>query len=286
MVCQTVASATFDIRQFSLEAKRAIMEPDPLLLHLLNAGLAHCRAVGVEHGGLLTSLFAAGLLGSLTHCVGMCGPFVLAQAVSRLEALPAARMREMHRLAGAALLPYHMGRATTYSAIGAAAAALVAGTIDVTGLRWLSAALLVLAALFFLGYALRALGEPWTMRLRPRLSGYVGNNRLTHGLQRIARPLFARPVGWRGYLLGISLGFLPCGLLYGALAAAAASGQPLAGALAMLAFAAGTIPTLLAVGFAGHMAGRRFRGAALRLMPALMLANAAALSYLAWQTIA
>ncbi len=123
------------------------METDPLLLQLLSTGIAHCRAAVGEHEGLLASLFMAGLLGSITHCVGMCGPFVLAQTVSRLEDRPAAQMREWHRLAGAALVPYHLGRATTYAALGAAAAALAAGMIHVTGLRWLSAALLVLAAL-------------------------------------------------------------------------------------------------------------------------------------------
>ena len=102
----------------------------------------------------------------------------------------------------------------------------------------------------------------------------------------LVRPLFARPEGWRGYILGVALGFLPCGLLYGALAAAAASGRPLAGALAMLAFSLGTVPSLLAVGVAGHVASQRFRSAALHLMPALMLVNAAVLSYLAWRTIA
>jgi len=256
---------------------------DPLVLYLLGAGVAHCRAVVVEHGGLLASLFVAGLLGSVTHCAGMCGPFVLAQAVARLESTPARRMSEMRRLAGAALLPYHLGRATTYAALGAAAAALAAGTIATTGLRWLSPALLALAALFFLGYALVHLG--W-LRLRWLRSSAGGETAWSRSVGRIARPLFARPVGWRGYLLGLALGFLPCGLLYGAVAAAAASGQPLAGAFAMLAFTGGTVPVLLAVGLAGHVAGQRFREAALQLAPALMLVNAATLSYLAWRTIA
>ena len=260
------------------------METDPLALHILGAGIAHCRSVAVEHGGLLASLFFAGLLGSLTHCVGMCGPFVLVQTVARLEGMPAARMSEMHRLAGAALLPYHLGRATTYAALGAAAGALAAGTIAVTGLRWLSGALLGLAALFFLGYALSHLG--WLRPKWPQRPSGAGEGAWARRIGRLARPLFARPVGWRGYLLGVALGFLPCGLLYGALAAAAASGQPLAAAFAMLAFTIGTVPALLAVGIAGHVAGQRFREAALQLAPALMLVNAAALSYLAWRTIA
>lgn len=261
------------------------METDPLLLQLLGTGIAHCRAAVGEHQGLLASLLMAGLLGSITHCVGMCGPFVLAQTVSRLEDRPAANMQEWHRLAGAALVPYHLGRATTYIALGAAAAALAAGMIHVTGLRWLSAALLVLAASFFLGYALRQLGRRWAIRLSPRIPGDTGDSGWSHRIRRLVRPLFARPVGWRGYVLGVALGFLPCGLLYGALAAAAASGRPLAGALAMLAFTLGTVPSLVVVAFAGHVAGRQFRGAAVRLMPALMLINAVALSYLAWRTI-
>jgi sulfite exporter TauE/SafE len=256
------------------------MDLDSTILSVLAAGVAECRAAVQTHGGLFTSLFLAGLLGSMTHCVGMCGPFVVGQVVSRLEARPAAEMREFHRLAGAALVPYHFGRATTYAGLGAAAAALAGGLINLTGLRWLSAGLLILAALFFAGYGLQRLGLvlPWR-----RASG---ESALTRALSRVARPLFARPTGWRGYGLGLALGFLPCGLLYGALAAAAASAGPLSGALGMLAFAAGTVPALVAVGLAGHVAGRTWQPLAMRLMPAVMLINAAALGYLAWRTIA
>jgi sulfite exporter TauE/SafE len=262
------------------------MQQDPLILSLLGAGVAHCQAVAAEHGGLLASLFLAGLFGSLTHCVGMCGPFVLTQTLARLEALPADRLREFHRLAGAALVPYHLGRATTYAGLGALAAALAAGAIRVTGLRWLSAALLLLAALLFLGYAFSRIG--WRLparRASPVAGAGSGEGWWARSLGKIARPLFARPIGWRGYLLGVALGFLPCGLLYGALAAAAASGRPLVAAFGMLAFSLGTVPALLAVALAGHVAGQQLRGIALRAVPLLMLANAAALSYLAWRTV-
>lgn len=256
------------------------MDLDATILSVLAAGVAECHAAVETHGGLFTSLFLAGLLGSMTHCVGMCGPFVVGQVVSRLEARPASEMREFHRLVGAALVPYHLGRATSYATLGAAAAALAGGLINVTGLKWLSAALLILAALFFAGYGLQRLGLalPWL-----RASGESG---FARALSRVVRPLFARPTGWRGYGLGLALGFLPCGLLYGALAAAAASAGPLSGALAMLAFAAGTVPALVAVGLAGHVAGRTWQPLAVRLMPAVMLINAAALGYLAWRTIA
>jgi len=256
------------------------VDQEILLVNLLSSGLAQCRAVVAEHGGLLTSLLMAGLVGSASHCVGMCGPFVLGQTVARLESRPAADMREFHRLAGAALVPYHLGRMTTYAGLGAGAAALAGGIIDVTGLKWLSAALLLLAALFFLGYAVTRLrvSVPWLS------SG--GESWWSRRIGRLVRPLFDRPVGLRGYALGVALGFLPCGLLYGALAAAAASGGALSGALAMIAFAAGTIPALFVVGLAGHVVGRHWQGVVARAMPVVMMINAAALSYLAWRIIA
>jgi len=255
------------------------VDQDILLINLLASGLAHCRAVVVEHGGLMSSLFVAGLVGSAGHCVGMCGPFVLAQSVSRLEASPAAEMREFHRLAGGALVPYHLGRMTTYAGLGAAAGALAGGVIDLTGLRWLSAVLLCLAALFFLGYAVRRLGG-----LLPWLS-VGGEGWWSRTIGEAAKPLFGRPVGVRGYALGVALGFLPCGLLYGAIAAAAARGGALTGALAMIAFALGTVPALVAVGLAGHVAGRQWQFLAAWVTPVLLAANAAALSYLAWRMI-
>lgn len=255
------------------------MDDPQLLSSLLAAGMAHCGLTVATHGGLIASLFLAGLVGSTTHCVGMCGPFVLSQTVARLEAVPAGELREFHRLAGAALVPYHLGRATTYVILGTLAAAFAGRVISLGELRWLPPVLLTLAALFFLAYALQRLpaclpgrgdgGGWWARRVDP-----------------LVRPLFARPLGWRGYVLGLALGFIPCGLLYGAIAGAAASSDALAGAFAMLAFTAGTVPALLVVGLAGHVAGARWRGLALRFAPALMLLNAAALSYLAWQMIA
>lgn len=261
---------------------------DALLTQFLTNGLAHCRVVATQHGGLLTSLFLAGLIGSASHCVGMCGPFVLAQTVARLEAVPVAQMREWHRLTGAALIPYHAGRMTTYVLLGALASAFLGQVQVFSGLHWLSAALLAIAAVLFAGYALQRLWPALLpRRARPPV---VGDGKasplLGRRLNRLVQPLFARPIGWRGYGLGVVLGFLPCGLLWAALAAASAAGDPLTGALAMAAFTAGTLPALLMVALAGHVAGDRFRSAAYRLAPILMLVNAAALSYLAVRSVA
>ncbi|MCW9040566.1 MAG: sulfite exporter TauE/SafE family protein [Rhodospirillales bacterium] len=236
-----------------------------------------------EKGALLGSLFAAGLIGSLTHCVGMCGPFVLSQVTARLDAVPAAGMREFHRLTGAALLPYHLGRLTTYAALGAVGGSLAGGVVTtLPGLRGLSAGLLALAAVLFMGYGLQRLG----LSLPRFLSGDAKTGSWSRVVSRVAGPLFGNPRGWRGFVLGLFLGFIPCGLLYGGLAAAASAGGALAGAMAMGAFGLGTIPGLFAVGLAGHLSVRRWEGLASKVAPGLMVVNALILSYMAWTLVA
>ena len=256
------------------------MDEQTLLLNLLDSGLAHCRGMVEDHGGILTTLFVAGFFGSAGHCVTMCGPFVLAQTVARLESQPAAAMREFYRLTGAALTPYHVGRMTTYAGLGAVAAALAGGLVQVTGLRWMSAAFLFLAAIAFLAYGVRRIG----FLLPARETG--GEGWWARHVGRLARPLFERPVGLRGYGLGLALGFLPCGLLYGALAAVSSSGDALTGAFGMILFALGTVPALLVVGVAGHVAGRRWQTWTARVAPVLMVFNAGVLGIMGWRMLA
>lgn len=252
------------------------MDWGAILFDLLAAGLSRCEAAITGHGGPMASLFLAGLVGGFGHCAGMCGPFVLAQGLARLEKVPASAMSELTRLAGAALVPYHAGRATSYAALGGLGAALAGGAAALTGARMLSPVLLGLAALAFIALGLGRLG--WMVK-----SGGGGESSAGRVLARLARPLFADPRGGRGFALGVVLGFLPCGLLYAALATAAATADPLAGVFAMLAFAAGTVPALVLVGFAAQAAAGRLPALASRAAPVLMMANGVLLAALAWK---
>lgn len=238
------------------------------------AFLPHGGVVGLA---LLGAMLLAGLVGGGTHCVGMCGPFVLAQTTARLEAVPAAQMSEFHRLVGAALVPYHLGRATTYIALGAVAGSVGRTVRSVPGLDWIAAGWLGFAAAMFLAYAIFGSGMLRAAAAR--------ESRWGRALGNFARPMFARPTGMRGYVLGMTLGFLPCGLLYAALAAAAGSGGALGGAMAMAAFVSGTVPGLVATGFAGHLAAGRWQRLAKLVAPVLMAANAAMLGWLAWRLV-
>jgi uncharacterized protein len=233
-------------------------------------------------GGVALGLLLAGATGSVMHCAPMCGPFVLGQVADRMARLPAARLCEMQRVGGALLLPYHVGRIVTYAGLGALAGFAGSTLARQPWLGRLSGMLLLVAALLFLGQALRRL-VPALHALLPDIAvappSFVRHiARLTVGVDRSTR------LG--GLLLGLALGFLPCGFLYAALTAASASGGPAAGALAMAAFGLGTVPSLVAVGIAGQAAGRRWQRIATTAAPAVMLLNAVLLAGLGLRGVA
>src|SRR5207302_7626417 len=93
-------------------------------------------------------------------------------------------------------------------------------------------------------------------------------------LARLIRRLsaFARRGG--GFPLGMALGLLPCGLLYGSLLAAASSGDPAMGAAGMVAFGVGTLPALVAVGMLGQAAAGPWRRANGIAAPVIFAASA------------
>ena len=221
--------------------------------------------------GLPASLFLAGLVGGALHCAGMCGPFVLSQVMADAERTATTRYGEWQRLAGAALVPYHLGRLTSYTALGATAGAVTALFTSTRMFGWLSGGLLAVAACLMV---LQALGlmRSGGATLPPFLATLAG--RLSTGQRAATR-----------YALGVVLGLLPCGLLYGALAAAAGTASAADGAAVMAAFALGTAPALLAVGWGGLILRRRLREGMRWIATPLLLANAGVMLMLAVQQL-
>jgi sulfite exporter TauE/SafE len=226
--------------------------------------------------GIALGLFATALVGGFAHCAPMCGPFVLMQVAEReRDGLG------LRRLAAGGLPAYHLGRLTTYAALGIAAGGVGGSLIALTPFRWIATALLGLAALSFL---LQALGG--AARWLPGLGLGAAEPWLARRLALLAAPLLRPGFGAGGYRLGLVLGLLPCGFLYSALVAAAATGGALAGGLAMGAFALGTAPALIAVGVLGAGVLQRWRGAAAALAAPIFLFNAVMLGGLALRLVA
>jgi len=221
--------------------------------------------------GLPAALLLAGLAGSLVHCVGMCGPFVLGQVMAGVEHPAGRPYGEWQRLTGALLVPYHLGRVTTYTGLGAVAGGATAIFASMEIFAWLSAILLLGAAGLLmaqaLGLALNAASPATSL------------------VARLAGPLSASRTALARYGLGVVLGFLPCGLIYAALAAAAGTGSVVSGAIAMSCFALGTVPALVAVGWGGLIMRRHLRTIARWVSPPLLAGNALVMLALASQRL-
>lgn len=198
--------------------------------------LTMCGEIVQGQNPLFFVLFLAGLTGSVAHCLTMCSPFVLMQTAQSGSDSFMARL----------LLPYHAGRITTYAALGA----IAGGAFSLlTGFGWfqvLTRLMLAFVAMVFLFLLAEGLLSRAGIRLPFRLG-----LQLPCAFQSMSRLMRARgPVARFG--LGLSLGLLPCGLIFAALMTAATTHHPLSGAVAMAAFGLGTVPALMGVGLAGQ----------------------------------
>ncbi len=205
--------------------------------------LAHCQSYVSHDGGLTLSLFLAGLVGGMAHCSGMCSPFVLAQLSSSEKS---ADMPVMTKLRKAALLPYHAGRMTTYVWLGAVGTLFSAQLIGSVLPGWIVPLMLAFAGLLFLLSVFPVTKPLKVVAIAGAMQHYGA------WLGRLSRPFMVAGSVWKSYVLGILLGFLPCGLVLAALMAVMATGDPLMAMFGMAAFAAGTMPALIAIALGGQ----------------------------------
>lgn len=221
------------------------------------------------NGGILASLFFAGLMGSIHHCTGMCGPFIVAQIKN-----PSAT--GFGRLRGAALLPYHMGRISTYMLFGAVGAGLSNLIIGTPVQRGIAVGLLTIAGTLFLVSAFPKIKPTAMPEAFGTFAGFIGKY-----VGSAAKPFASSGGAKQQYLLGVMLGFLPCTLVMAAVMAVAATGQPFIGMLGMLLFGLGTIPALFLVGTGAYSALKRWPAHMQKITTGMMAINGAGLIILA-----
>jgi len=175
--------------------------------------------------------FLLGLASSL-HCAGMCG----AIASSIMFAFSSGE-RTTERVR--ALLTAHAGRLLVYvvggAAVGAAGSALY-GAFDHEGaylvLRWAAAVALGWIGLSVAGFA------P-SVAVFDRLAAPIAGSLRFAPAHRLANDTGA-------FTLGLTWGFLPCAIVYGALFYAMLSGSALRGGVVMAGFGLGTLPSVTA----------------------------------------
>ena len=178
----------------------------------------------------LPLIFLSGLLGS-SHCIGMCGPFAALLGSTANGWRPNVARQ----------LFYSVGRAFTYSALGAMAGF---GGQRLAGIRLFS--INATAILAFAAGALLIYEGLITAGLWHRLFSVQGAAVCPTG--GLLRSMLKQPSRSGVFLAGVANGFLPCGLVYAFLLIAARTGNLFAGAMVMAVFGLGTMPLMVATG--------------------------------------
>ena len=176
-----------------------------------------------------------GLVGSL-HCVGMCGPLLLA--------LPLDAVGKWHVMRQ--MMVYHAGRILIYAVLGILFGLLGKG-LAVAGLQKV---LSITAGVFMLGMALMA----W--RFERLVTALPGFGAFTQWVKSNIGKLLRQNPNGSIFSIGLLNGLLPCGMVYAALAGAISTVGGVEGGIFMAAFGLGTLPLLLTV----LMLGRSFSG--------------------------
>lgn len=157
------------------------------------------------------------------HCLGMCGPLVLA--------VPFPSGRGGHK--GLATLVYYLAKCLAYGSMGILMGLLGKGISLIDWQQGLSVAagVLILVMAFVPAIARRLKGH------------FLFQKEFGNLFARVQ----ARPRLHYFFVMGYLNGFLPCGLVFTALAASTVTAAPLTGFLFMFLFGLGTTPALAAL---------------------------------------
>lgn len=191
-----------------------------------------------------------GLLGSF-HCAGMCGPIALA--------IPLDNRNWPARILSS--FTYNSGRVVTYAFMGSIFG-LVGKGLALGGIQqWVSIAMgiIMILSVFF----------PYLFRNSVKINGFVYS--MTNKLKTRFRSLFAQRSYTSLFMIGLLNGFLPCGLVYIAIAGAIVASEVYKGAIYMAIFGLGTIPIMLAISVLGNVISVNFRNRMRRVVPVFII---------------
>jgi len=202
---------------------------------------------------ILTTAF----LGSVGHCIGMCGGIVVAYSSTKIDH----KSSYLHQTASH--LSYNFGRVTTYTILGGMFGYLgqvLAFTPTTKGVLFLFTGLLmILAGLSLIGNLKFLNSAEWSV------SKYAW-------YQNSFRKLMSSKSYGSFYLLGMLNGIIPCGLVYSFAIFAASTANPLSGALVMATFGLATIPALFFLGFITRFLQKgNLRGTMMKLAALLVI---------------
>jgi sulfite exporter TauE/SafE len=202
----------------------------------------------------LTIAFITGLVSSFGHCLGMCGGIVAIYSARQAAVATAEGSKPSVIMRVGNLVPVHIGRIMTYTFMGALVGFAGALLNEAGGMAGWQGAFSILVGVLMAVVALSLMGVlPSFESILASVTGKIAP------MQKM-RGLFGKQNVWATVAIGILWGFLPCGLVFAMLVVASSAQSVAGGALTMLAFGLGTIPTLLGFGLAANMISPSLRG--------------------------
>jgi len=205
----------------------------------------------------LVIILSTAFLGSVGHCIGMCGGIVVAYSSSKIDPRSSWRRQTFSHLA------YNFGRVTTYTILGAMFGLIgkaIAFTPATKGVLFvLTGILMILAGASLLGNLKFLNSAEWSVSRQ----GWF---------QDIFKQLIKSRSLSSFYLLGMLNGIIPCGLVYSFAIFAASTANPLWGAIVMATFGLATIPALFFLGTVTRFLQRgSLRGTMMKLAAMLVV---------------
>ena len=181
----------------------------------------------------LILILSTAFLGSVGHCIGMCGGIVVAYSSTKIDPKASNLLQTVSHLA------YNFGRVTTYTMLGAMFGLMgqvIAFTPTTKGVLFLLTGILMILAGASLIGKLKFLNSA---EFSISKKGWY---------QQSFRKLISNKSLSSFYLLGMLNGIIPCGLVYSFAIFAASTASPLWGAIVMATFGLATIPALFFLG--------------------------------------
>lgn len=199
---------------------------------------------------MLFSALILGLLGSF-HCIGMCGPIALV--------LPVHTENPIQKIIKITL--YHFGRMLAYGSIGLVFGVLGKGLF----LSGFQQRLSIIIGIFMIGYIIIPTKILHKYKFSTPLYIFIGKIKTSLGKQ----------LKRKGYLslaiIGFLNGFLPCGMVYMALAGAVATANPFEGFLYMFVYGLGTVPLMTVVIYFKNIFSIKLRNKIQKAIPAFVI---------------
>lgn len=216
----------------------------------------------------ILSIISVAFLSSVSHCLGMCGGFVMAYSTKL-----ASKKGAMSFIFS---LGYHLARIFAYVVQGVMFGFF--GSVIIFSIK-------AKGYLFFnLGIFLMILGIG--LMRRGKILSFIENDKI---FGRCIMPIFKKLSKKDGFLSFVSLGFLngliPCGVVYYFLTISITQANILSGALVMLIFGLSTLPAMLIFSSFIYNINTKFKSVMMNISSIIIIIYGVYLSYLGFMAL-